>query len=104
VEGVADVPQDSSTVLEMLKASRLRAQELREQIVARYEQLVIDREVRSSERLLSKGGGSLAGRARVTTVWVTIRAAPLPEPGMVAGKIKGCSRTLGHRDGLLLQE
>jgi hypothetical protein len=56
VEVVADVPQDPSTVLEMLKASRLRAQELREQIMARYEQLVIDREVRASERLLSKGG------------------------------------------------
>ena len=52
---MADVPQDPSTVLEMLKASRLRAQELREQIMARYEQLVIDREVRASERLLSKG-------------------------------------------------
>jgi hypothetical protein len=57
MEGVADVPQEPSTVLEMLKASRLRVQELREQTVARYEQLVIDREVRESERLLPEVRG-----------------------------------------------
>jgi hypothetical protein len=35
-------------VPETLKVSRLRAQELREQTVARYEQLVIDQEVRQA--------------------------------------------------------
>jgi hypothetical protein len=53
MEGMADVPEEPSTVLETLKASRLRAQELRAQTVARYEQLVIDLEIRASERLLS---------------------------------------------------
>jgi hypothetical protein len=57
MERVADVPQEPSTVLETLKASRLRAQELREQAVARYEQLAIDQEVRASERLLPEVRG-----------------------------------------------
>ena len=60
MERVADVPQDPAAVRTMLKASRLRVQERREQIMARQEQLVIDREVRASERLLSKGRGSFA--------------------------------------------
>jgi hypothetical protein len=54
VEGLADTSQHSLTMLETLKAIRLRAQELREQTMARYEQLVIDREVQESERLLSR--------------------------------------------------
>ena len=54
MEGLTDTSQHSLTMLEMLKAIRVRAQELREQTMARYEQLVIDREVRESERLLSR--------------------------------------------------
>jgi hypothetical protein len=49
VEGVAGGLQSSSTVLETLKAIRLRAHELREQAMARYEQLVIDRGVRARD-------------------------------------------------------
>jgi hypothetical protein len=44
VESLADASQHSLTMLETLKAIRLRAQELREQTMARYEQLVIDRD------------------------------------------------------------
>ena len=54
MSGVADVPYRSSTALETLTATRLRAQELREQAMARYDQLLIDREVRASDRLLSE--------------------------------------------------
>jgi hypothetical protein len=51
---MADVPQEPSTMLESLKANTLLAQELRAQTVARREQLVVDLEVRASERLLSE--------------------------------------------------
>ena len=54
---MADVPHELSTVQETLKESSLLAQELRVQTVARHEQLVIDLEVRASERLLSEVRG-----------------------------------------------
>jgi hypothetical protein len=57
---MADVPHELSTVQETLKESSLLAQELRVQTVARHEQLVIDLEVRASERLFPRCAGSLS--------------------------------------------